>query len=56
MDIQAAVFDAALIGIHLVIFLPTQCEKCSYNEVCPGGVGWAKCKVSLGISDKSTKN
>lgn len=43
----------ALIGIHLAIFMPTQCEKCSYNEVCPGGVGWTKCKVSLGISDNS---
>ena len=47
---------AALIGIHLVIFLPTQREKCSYNDVCPGGVGWKKCKVSLGISNKSTEN
>jgi hypothetical protein len=26
-----------LIILHLVIFAPTQCKKCSYNETCPGG-------------------
>jgi len=29
---------------HLVFFMPTQCEKCSYNDVCPGGISWTKCK------------
>ena len=23
--------------LHVVLFLPSQCSKCSYNEVCPGG-------------------
>lgn len=23
--------------LHVVIFAPTQCKKCSYNETCPGG-------------------
>jgi hypothetical protein len=50
-----ALIYVALIGIHLVIFMPTQCEKCSYNEVCPGGVGWNKCKEILGISRKHLK-
>jgi len=25
-----------LIAAHLIIFMPSQCEKCSYNETCPG--------------------
>jgi len=33
-----------LIATHLVTFMPTQCEKCSYNETCPGGISWRACK------------
>lgn len=33
-----------LIFIHLALFMPSQCEKCSYNEVCPGGIMWQKCR------------
>ena len=33
-----------LIFAHLVTFMPTQCEKCSYNETCPGGITWRACK------------
>jgi hypothetical protein len=27
----------ALVVLHVIIFLPTQCKYCSYNETCPGG-------------------
>jgi hypothetical protein len=27
----------ALIVAHIVLFMPQQCSKCSYNTVCPGG-------------------
>ena len=37
-----------LILAHLVTFMPTQCEKCSYNETCPGGIAWRACQVWLG--------
>jgi hypothetical protein len=36
-----------LIITHLVLFMPTQCEKCSYNETCPGGLTWRACTVWL---------
>ncbi|HDD61904.1 MAG: hypothetical protein DRI65_02155 [Chloroflexota bacterium] len=36
-----------LIAAHLVLFMPTQCEKCSYNETCPGGLTWRACSVWL---------
>jgi hypothetical protein len=36
-----------LIAAHLVLFMPTQCEKCSYNETCPGGIAWRACAVWL---------
>jgi phosphatidylglycerophosphate synthase len=36
-----------LIAAHLVIFMPTQCDKCSYNETCPGGIAWRACSVWL---------
>ena len=36
-----------LIAAHLVLFMPTQCEKCSYNETCPGGIAWRTCSVWL---------
>ena len=34
-----------LIALHIVLFMPRQCSKCSYNETCPGGKayqGWCK--------------
>ena len=31
------VFYLLLIVLHIWIFLPTQCKKCSYNHTCPGG-------------------
>ncbi len=36
-----------LIIAHLVAFMPTQCEKCSYNETCPGGITWRACAAWL---------
>ena len=36
-----------LIALHFIIFMPIQCEKCSYNETCPGGQTWHKCRTLL---------
>jgi hypothetical protein len=36
-----------LLAAHLVIFMPTQCEKCSYHETCPGGLAWIACRAWL---------
>ena len=36
-----------LIIAHLVIFMPSQCEKCSYNTTCPGGQSWLSCRKYL---------
>jgi hypothetical protein len=33
-----------LFGIHVILFAPTQCEKCGYNTICPGGNAWISCK------------
>jgi len=33
-----------LIAAHLALFAPTQCEKCSYNTTCPGGLAWRQCR------------
>jgi hypothetical protein len=33
-----------LLAAHLVTFMPTQCEKCSYNDTCPGGITWKACR------------
>ena len=41
----------ALIAAHLVIFMPTQCEKCSYNTTCPGGLTWRSCRKWFGFKD-----
>jgi hypothetical protein len=41
-----------LIFAHLVLFMPTQCEKCSYNETCPGGIAWRACRGWLGAIDR----
>ena len=37
----------ALLAAHMVLFMPTQCEHCSYNDTCPGGQTWIKCKSFL---------
>jgi hypothetical protein len=36
-----------LLLLHLALFMPTQCEKCSYNDICPGGIAWGKFRVML---------
>ncbi len=41
-----------LIAAHLVLFMPTQCEKCSYNETCPGGIAWRACAAWLRKRDQ----
>lgn len=38
---------AGLMILHFVLFMPNQCEKCSYNDTCPGGIAWKKCKTFL---------
>jgi hypothetical protein len=38
-----------LLGLHFVIFMPTQCEKCGYNTICPGGQTWLSCRQKLGF-------
>lgn len=42
-----------LIVAHFILFMPTQCEKCSYNTTCPGGQTWQKCRLQLGIGNVS---
>jgi len=36
-----------LLAVHYVLFMPTQCEHCSYNTTCPGGKSWLKCREIL---------
>jgi hypothetical protein len=36
-----------LLLVHLALFMPTQCEKCSFNQTCPGGIAWLKCRNVL---------
>ncbi len=38
-----AIIYLGLVLVHVVLFMPTQCEKCSYNDTCPGGLTWRKC-------------
>ena len=38
-----------LLAAHFVLFMPTQCEKCSYNTTCPGGLVWRSCRDRLRI-------
>jgi hypothetical protein len=33
-----------LFTLHVILFAPTQCEKCGYNTVCPGGKAWRSCR------------
>lgn len=44
-----------LIALHFALFMPTQCEKCSYNTTCPGGQAWLNCRKQfkfLGMDDR----
>jgi hypothetical protein len=34
----------ALLATHFLIFMSTQCGKCSYNTTCPGGKAWLSCR------------
>ncbi len=38
-----------LLGMHFMIFMPTQCEKCAYNTTCPGGQTWLSCRHRFGF-------
>jgi hypothetical protein len=40
-----------LIAAHFLLFMPTQCEKCTYNATCPGGQTWQKCRRQLRIGN-----
>lgn len=42
-----------LIAAHFVLFMPTQCEKCSYNTTCPGGIAWQNYRDRLGLKKGS---
>ncbi len=33
-----------LIMLHIFLFMPTQCPKCSYNQTCPGGKAYKSYK------------
>lgn len=39
-----AVIYLLLLSSHFVLFMPTQCEHCSYNDTCPGGQTWIRCR------------
>jgi len=35
-----------LLALHIFLFMPTQCSKCSYSETCPGGKAYQSyCKI-----------
>ena len=35
-----------LIILHIILFMPSQCSKCSYSETCPGGKAYyTYCKL-----------
>jgi hypothetical protein len=38
-----------LLVLHFVLFMPTQCEKCSYNTTCPGGQTWLGLRRRFGF-------
>jgi hypothetical protein len=41
-----------LIGLHFALFMPTQCAKCGYNAICPGGVAWKRFRKMSGSGEK----
>ena len=36
-----------LLAAHVILFMPTQCEKCGYRNICPGGQAWQSCRKYL---------
>jgi len=40
-----------LIAAHFILFMSTQCEKCSYNTTCPGGRVWQRCRKQFGAKE-----
>jgi hypothetical protein len=36
-----------LFALHVILFAPTQCDKCGYQTVCPGGKTWMSCRKVL---------
>lgn len=40
-----------LIVLHIFLFMPKQCSKCSYNETCPGGKAYKSYCNFLGIKN-----
>lgn len=44
----------ALIVAHIILFMPYQCSKCSYNNTCPGGKAYITyCNLFKKKSNKS---
>lgn len=41
-DWRYLVIFITLIIIHIILFLPLMCPKCSYNDICPGGQAYHK--------------
>lgn len=37
--------------LHVILFVPTQCSKCSYNATCPGGQAWQVFCKRFGLID-----
>jgi hypothetical protein len=40
-----------LFVLHIVLFVPTQCAKCGYNAICPGGQAWQACRKWFSFLD-----
>jgi hypothetical protein len=40
-----------LLIAHILLFMPTQCEKCGYQNVCPGGQAWQSCRKYFRIEN-----
>jgi hypothetical protein len=45
-----------LLAAHFLIFMPTQCEKCGYQTICPGGQTWLGCRKWLGFRSAGKGN
>jgi hypothetical protein len=41
-----------LFAAHVLLFLPSQCAKCSYNSICPGGQAWQSCRTMFGRKER----
>ena len=42
-----AIIYVVLIVLHILLFMPMQCPKCSYNETCPGGKAYSSYRKLL---------